>query len=208
MKGIVLLSSGIDSPVAAYLMLKKGVSVTACHMDARPHSDDAGVEKAKSLVERVGVVGGAKVPLYVVPNSGFHEAVRQSATPKYHCVLCKRYMYRLASEIAKKEGADFIITGESIGQVASQTLDNLKILNDAAQVPVVRPLIGFDKDDTIKIARQIGTYDISSIKSVGCPFVPKHPATKVEMQIIINEEDNIDTPALIDEALKNSQMIK
>jgi thiamine biosynthesis protein ThiI len=170
-------------------------------MDARPHSDDAGVEKARELASKLGV------KLIVVPNAGFHEAVRANCRPKLHCVLCKRFMYRVAEAIARKEGADVILTGESLGQVASQTLDNLMVLEQAVSMPVLRPLIGFDKEDTIKIAREIGTYDISSQRSVGCPFVPRKPSTKAKIDEVIKEEGKIDVTDLVAEAVAAAEVM-
>jgi tRNA uracil 4-sulfurtransferase len=191
MKGILLLSGGIDSPVAGYLMLRQGVDVVALHMDARPHTDDAGFRKAVKLAERVGEAAGKEVRLYCAPNAAFHEAVARECRGKLHCILCKRFMYRVAEGIAGKEAADFIITGESLGQVASQTLDNLTVLGAASRIPVIRPLIGFDKEDTIKIARDIGTFELSSMKSGGCPFVPALPSTKARADEVLKEEGKI-----------------
>jgi tRNA uracil 4-sulfurtransferase len=200
MKGILLLSGGIDSPVAGHLMLRQGIDVVAAHMDARPHSDEAGLEKAWKLANKLGV------RLIVVPYARFHEEASKHCKAKLHCILCKRFMYRAAEALSVKEGADFIISGESLGQVASQTLDNLKILNAAVRKPVLRPLIGFDKEDTIKIARELGTFDISSQKSCGCPFVPNQPSTKAKLEDVICEEGKIDIQGLVDEAVNASKV--
>ncbi|MBD3388018.1 MAG: hypothetical protein GF416_03125 [Candidatus Altiarchaeales archaeon] len=200
MKAVALFSSGIDSPVAAYLMAKKGVEVIALHMDSRPHTDDAGVEKARGLAEKVGA------KLRVFNNSRFHQEVRDNCNPKLHCILCKRHMYRVAERIAEREGADFIVTGESIGQVASQTVENLEVLDNAVKMPVIRPLIGFDKEETIRIARDIGTYSISSRKSAGCPFVPKAPATKSRIEDVLKEESKIDLDALVEQGASNAEV--
>jgi thiamine biosynthesis protein ThiI len=202
MKGVALLSSGIDSPVAIHLLVKQDFEVKAVHIDSRPHTDDAGVEKARKLAAKLGVT------VYVIHNAHFHEAVRDRCNPKLHCILCKRFMYRVAEAIVGKEGADFIITGESLGQVASQTLENLKVIEEAVDTAVVRPLIGFDKVDTIKVAREIGTYAISTVKSCACPFVPKRPSTNAKIGEVLKEEGKIDVDALVGEALADAQEIK
>jgi tRNA uracil 4-sulfurtransferase len=200
MKGILLLSGGIDSPVAGHLMLKQGIEIVSVHMDARPHSDEAGLEKAGKLAQKLGV------RLIVVPYTRFHEEAAKHCTAKIHCILCKRFMYRVAEVICKNEHADFIISGESLGQVASQTLDNLKVLNAAVKTPVLRPLIGFDKEDTIIIAREIGTFSISSMKSSGCPFVPHQPSTRAKLDDVICEEGKIDIQSLVEEAVSDSRV--
>jgi tRNA uracil 4-sulfurtransferase len=201
MRGVLLLSGGIDSPVAGYLMLRQGVEVVAVHLDARPHSDEAGLEKARRLAGKLGF------RLHVAPYSRFHEEAALKCKAKIHCILCKRFMYRVAEEVARREGADFIISGESLGQVASQTLDNLRVLNEAVKMPVLRPLIGFDKEDTIRVAREVGTYELSSMKSCGCPFVPKQPSTKARLEEVINEEGNIDILGLVGAAVSNSGVV-
>lgn len=206
MKAVALLSSGIDSPVASYLMMSKGFDVVALHMDARPYSDDAGVEKSLELAKKAGEAADRKVKTYVVPNRAFQEAVKDKCTPRLACVLCKRFMYRVAEAVAEREGAGVIVTGESIGQVASQTLSNLRALDAAISLPVVRPLIGFDKEDTIRVAREIGTFPISSRKSAACPFVPKAPATQAKMDEVLKEEQSIDVDTLVAESLAKAEV--
>jgi tRNA uracil 4-sulfurtransferase len=198
MKGVLLLSGGIDSPVAGYLMLKRGVEVVGLHMDARPHSSEAGLGKAKALAAKLGI------RLIVAPYGRFHEEAARNCKTKIHCVLCKRFMYRVAEAVAVGEGADFIITGESLGQVASQTLDNLAVLDAAAEIPVMRPLIGFDKEDAIRVARAAGTFDVSSADVGGCPFVPHEPSTKARLEAVLGEEAKIDIPGLVGEAVSGS----
>jgi len=201
MKGLLLLSGGIDSPVAGHLMLQEGVEIVAVHLDARPHSDDAGFAKAKSLASKLGV------KLIVVPNAAFHEAVSKNCKAKLHCILCKRFMYRVAEALASREGAQYVVTGESLGQVASQTLANLGVLSQAIETPVLRPLIGFDKEDAIAIGREIGTFELSSAKAVGCPFVPHEPSTKARLNEILSEESKIDIRAFVDDAVSRSQVV-
>jgi tRNA uracil 4-sulfurtransferase len=200
LKGVLLLSGGIDSPVAGYLMAKQGVEIEAVHLDARPHSDEAGLEKALSLGRKLGV------KVNVVPYASFHEEAAEKCKAKLHCILCKRFMYKVAEEFARKSRSDFIISGESLGQVASQTLDNLLVLNEAVKMPVLRPLIGFDKEDTISIARDIGTFELSSTKSCGCPFVPNLPSTKAKLDVVKGEEEKIDIHALVGEAVAKARL--
>ncbi len=201
MKAVALFSSGIDSPVASYLMLKRGVEVHALHTDARPHTDDAGVDKAVDLAKQITKAAGTKLPLTSMSNASFHEAVAGKCNPRYHCILCKRFMYRAAEALAGEIGADCIFTGESLGQVASQTLQNLLVLDESVELPVIRPLIGFDKEDAIKVARDIGTYEISSRKSVSCPFVPKQPSTEALLEDIRAQEAVLDMDGLLKTAV-------
>ena len=204
MKGVLLISTGIDSPVAGYMMLKKGIEVVGVHFNSSEEDDTQVIEE---LAQRLGEVTSKDVTLYVVPNGGFHEQVGKNCNTRFHCILCKRFLYRVAEKIAQKGGCQFLITGESIGQVASQTLGNLRVLDASTTMPVIRPIIGFDKEDTIKIAKDIGTYELSSKVTGGCPYVPKKPATNSQEDTILKEESKIELEKLISEAVGEARQI-
>jgi len=178
---LALVSGGIDSPVAAYIMDRAGADVALLHMDNRPFADDTSVEKVKALAERLREVTGSPFPLYSAPHGIAQEKISKACDRNYQCVLCKRAMLRTAQEIARGLGCGGIVMGDSLGQVASQTLKNLRYVSHGLEVPVVRPLIGYDKIEIEAVAKEIGTYDISIIKSVGCSIVPSKPVTEADL---------------------------
>ncbi len=205
MKGVLLISTGIDSPVAGYLMMKQGVEVVGVHFKTLNSQDTKVISE---LVAHLSKLSGKKMKSYVIPKQEFHDIVDKNCDPHHHCVLCKRFLYMVAEKIAEKEGAEFIITGESMGQVASQTLDNLLVLSDATKLPIMRPLIGFDKEDTIKIARQAGTYEISSQAKGSCPYVPNKPSTSSKKEKILIEESKINLEELVKKAVDEAVILK
>ena len=178
MKGVVLLSDGIDSPVAHYIMQKK-MECIAVHLSTG--YDD----KIKKIM---GLLGGKT---YFVPYDEIKEEILK-VKESYRCIICKRFMYRIAERIAKLEKAGVIITGENIGQVASQTLDNLMAIEQAVAMPVIRPLIAMDKEEIVNIAKKIGTYEISIAQQHRCPIAPKKPVTKARLDRVENEENRVD----------------
>ena len=178
-KAVALLSSGIDSPVAIYLMLKKGLDIIPIHF----RQDEGKHKKVRRIWERLKELYPDRLKDLVVIDVYEHqmpifERLIEMKKEKWICVFCKFTMYKKATEIAKENGAYAIITGDSLGQVASQTLDNLLITSLATDLPILRPLIGFDKEEVVKIAKEIGTFDISIEPEKGCPFVPKHPVVR------------------------------
>lgn len=205
MKAVSLISGGIDSPVATYLMLKKGVEVIGVHMDNRPFTDDKTIEKFLELIKHLEKISNRKIKTYIIPHGNAQMEFAKNCKRKLQCVLCKRMMYRIAAEIAKKEVADAIITGESLGQVASQTLINLEVEGQAIEIPILRPLIGFDKVDTIRIARDIETYEISTIPALSCRIVPKKPATQAKLEEVLAEEEKVDIDSILKDLIKIKQ---
>ncbi|WP_056935013.1 7-cyano-7-deazaguanine synthase [Thermococcus barophilus] len=176
MKAVALLSSGIDSPVAIYLMLKKGLEVIPIHFK----QDEGKYRKVQKIWKQLKELYPERLKELVVVDvyeyqTPVFEKIMEMKKHKWICVFCKFTMYKKATEIARENGALAIITGDSLGQVASQTLDNLFIISLATDLPILRPLIGLDKEEVIKIAKKIGTFDISIKPEKGCPFVPKHP---------------------------------
>ena len=144
---------------------------------------------------------------YVVPHGNSLNLYRKNCDIKFTCIFCKRMLLRYAEKIAEKEGADAIVMGDSLGQVASQTLQNILVIDNAVNIPVFRPLIGLDKEDVVRIAREIGTYDLSILPSDGCNAVPNKPATSAKLDKIIKEEKKIDIVKLNDEAVNEKQEI-
>ena len=190
-KALLLLSGGFDSPVAGHLMRRKGLDVLALHVSLEPVTDDASVTKATRLAAELGFRG-----LYVVrAGDAFKEIVKRTRHPWYF-VLSKRLMMRVASEVARREGCAYLITGESIGQVSSQTLANLAVIDKAASVPVLRPLIGFDKREIIDRAKALGTYDISAGPELCDVLGPEHPRTRATREEVSREEALLDIAAL------------
>ncbi|MBO8175565.1 MAG: 7-cyano-7-deazaguanine synthase [Thermococcus sp.] len=176
MRAVALLSSGIDSPVAIYLMLKKGLEVIPIHFKQNENK----YKKVQKIWKRLKELYPDKLKDLIVVDvyeyqAPIFEKLIELKKEKWICVFCKFTMYKKATEIAKENDAWAIITGDSLGQVASQTLDNLVIISLATDLPILRPLIGFDKEEVVKIAKEIGTFEISIEPEEGCPFVPKHP---------------------------------
>ena len=189
---VSLFSGGIDSPVAAWLMMKRGAEVLPLFMDQRPHVGESYVDR----VERVFKAVERHVPsegfgLHVAPFGEIMDRIMEASKPSLRCVLCKRSMYRVAAAFAAERRARGIVTGESLGQVASQTLDNLYVLDGAAGMPVLRPLIGLDKVEIEKLAREIGTYDISARSVDGCTVVPDRPATRARPEQVAELEEEL-----------------
>ncbi|OGM01338.1 hypothetical protein A3K72_03085 [Candidatus Woesearchaeota archaeon RBG_13_36_6] len=207
MKGLLLISSGIDSPVAGYIMIKRGVEIIAVHFNNLKEEDDKSLRTTKRLVKKLSQIANKRIKLYIIQNHRNQRVIMDNTNRRFQCVLCKRLMYRMAERIAKKEKCDFLITGENLGQVASQTLDNLKVLDDATDMIVLRPLLCNDKNDTIKIAKQIGTYDISIEHKDTCAFVPKRPLTKAKLEKVKVQEEKLDIQKIVDDSIKNAESV-
>jgi len=207
MKGILLISSGIDSPVAGYLMLKKGVEIIAVHMDNQPLVNALPREKTIKLVSKLAELSGRRIKLYIVNHGRNQVEMIRNTERKYQCVLCRRMMFRIAEKIAEKENADFLVTGENLGQVASQTLQNLATEEDAVSMPILRPLLCYDKQEIINIAKEIGTYGISIEAGMCCAAVPPNPATKSKIYIIRQEEEKLNMAEMAEKALESAEVL-
>ena len=184
MRLTALISGGIDSPVAAYMMCKMGAEVILLHMDNRPFADDESVKKVIKLAERLREVSGQEMPLYSAPHGISQERISRTCDTNYQCVMCKRSMLRTVEEFNRTVDSKGVIMGDSLGQVASQTLKNIRAVSHGVTIPVLRPLIGYDKLEIEAIAKEIGTYDISIIRSEGCTIVPSRPITEADMEKI------------------------
>ena len=206
-KLVSLVSGGIDSPVATYLMIKRGVEVVAVHMDNRPFTDDKNLDKALQLVRHVQKVTGSSIKIYVVPHGPNHISFARTCNRHLHCLFCRRMMYRVAQRIAEREGAVGILTGESMGQVASQTVQNINVVNQVAKLPIIRPLIGLDKEEIIEIARRIGTFEISTLPGLCCTIVPKQPSTAAKLADVLEEEGKVDIETLVEKSLEGMYVL-
>ncbi len=204
---VSLISGGIDSPVATYLMLRLGAELILVHMDNRPFIDERPIEKVKKLAAVLAKKAGKGLKLYLVPQGRSQHEIVKNCPRKLTCVLCRRAMYRAAEAIAIKEGAWGIVTGENLGQVASQTLDNLAAEDSAISIPVHRPLIGFDKEDTIRIAKKIGTYDISILPGECCSMVPPYPETHAKLSEIEAAEKKLDIGGMVKKAVDSAELL-
>jgi thiamine biosynthesis protein ThiI len=180
-KVVSLFSGGIDSPVASWLMMKRGCSPFLLFCRYVPVK---------------------KYDLYTLPMGSIMKAILTKVPPKFLCVCCKRMMYRLGCHFANQFHCQGLVTGENLGQVASQTLYNLRVLDEAASLPVFRPLIGYEKLETIRLAKQIGTFNLSTTSVQGCEAVPSKPSTKARLSIIKKIEEELDIPSLISRAYK------
>jgi len=199
LRGIVLISGGIDSPVAAYLMGRQGAELVYAHFDNRPYTSDQEIGKAITLMKKVDDALGRKSTRLLVPHGSAQTEFARSCKRNMECVLCRRMMFRVAERLAEKHGACCIITGESLGQVASQTLANINVEERATKFPILRPLIGFDKIEIERIAKRIGTYDISIQPGLCCTIAPKKPSTYSKLETAVQEECKVDLEGLAEQ---------
>jgi thiamine biosynthesis protein ThiI len=207
MKFVSLVSSGIDSPVATYLLSRHGADIILVHGDGRPFTDDLEIENFIRLAKHLKIKTNNILKAFIIPHGDSLKIFKQKCKQRYVCILCKRMLVRYAEEIAEKEKAEAIIMGDSLGQVASQTLQNLRAVEDAVDIPILRPLIGLDKEDIIQIAKKIGTYNLSIMPSAGCKAVPSKPATKARLEDVLAEEKKIDVKKLLGQAIKKAELI-
>ena len=207
MKFVSLISSGIDSPVATYLFSKKSTKIILIHADGRPYTDDREIKNFINLVTHLKKQVKIKMKSIIIPHGENLNIYRKNCNIKYTCIFCKRMLLRYAEKILIQEEAEAIIMGDSLGQVASQTLFNLKVVDQSITSPVLRPLIGLDKEDIIKIAKRIGTYDISIKPSDGCRAVPSKPSTKAKIENILFEENKINVQKMVEEAVSKKEFI-
>lgn len=209
-KATVLLSGGIDSPVSAFMTAKRGIEVDCVYFDSPPYTSQRAKQKVIDLAARIAeFTGGLK--LYVVPFTEIQLAIYNNIPPEKLTILLKRQMLAVADKIAEKSGSLALVTGDSVGQVASQTLHAINAINPASTIPVLRPLCGLDKQEITDIAKKIGTYDISIRPYEDCCtiFVPKHPETKPKKNIIEKWEGKLkDLDKLIEKAVEDAEVIE
>lgn len=203
-QSLMMLSGGIDSPVAAYLMLKRGIRISCIHFASPPYTQEGVIYKLKELLGTLNRYQ-SKIDLYVIPFTKLQEKIYEQVRPSYTITIMRRMMYRLSERLANRLHIKMLVNGESIGQVASQTLDSMHTINAVTTMPVIRPLATVDKEDIIKLARKIKTYDISIQPYEDCCtiFTPVNPETKPRILIAEEDEAKFDFEALIEEALDN-----
>ena len=209
-KTLLMISGGIDSVVAGYLAIKKGMSVDAIHFAAPPYTSPLAVQKVIDLLETiVPYTEYQNINLYVVPFTDIQKAIYDFTKEDYCITIMRRMMYRISEKLARKIGALAIINGENIGQVASQTLESIDTIESVVKIPIIRPLAIFDKQDIINIATKIKTYDISILPYEDCctVFVPRHPQIKPNLNYTIVEENKINFEDMIVKALNDSKKI-
>ena len=202
-KVVVLLSSGIDSPVAAYLMMKRGCEVIALHCNNDPFSGPKVTENFNLLVDQLNIyASGSPIRRRVMDYGEYLQAAKERAPEKMTCVLCKSGMYRIAEKLAQKLGADAIVDGSSVGQVASQTMSNILATRYGVDMPILSPLIGLDKEEITAIAKEIGTFEISKIDDGGCSAVPRYPETRADLERVKEACEAMNQDAEIEKAFE------
>ena len=206
-KATVLISGGIDSPVAAFMMAKRGLTLNAVHFASPPYTSPQSEDKVHRLLKQVAAYSGS-ITLFTVGFTEIQEAIRDNCPEDMFTLIMRRFMMRIASAIAEKEDSKALITGESLGQVASQTLPAIACTDAVASMPVFRPLIGNDKNEIITVSRKIETFDISIEPFEDCctVFTPKHPKTKPTLQMLEEAEKSLDIDALVSSAVENTKV--
>ena len=207
-KGLLMLSGGIDSPVAGYLALKRGIKIDAIYFEAIPHTSLNAREKVKTLAKEL-LKYTTDINLYVVPITKLQEQIYKNCDSTYIITILRRMMYRISEKLANKNEQLVLINGESIGQVASQTLNSMRVINEVVKIPVIRPVACLDKLEIIEIAKKINTYETSILPYEDCCtiFVPRHPVINPKHEKCLKEEQKINYEQLIKESIDNTMII-
>lgn len=208
-RATLLISGGIDSPVAGWMMAKRGVEIEAVHFCSPPYTSELAKEKVISLAKILaGYTGG--FTMYIVPFTDQQLAIRDNCPEEHLTLIMRRMMMKTAEKIAERNKSHALITGESLGQVASQTIEALAVTNSAVEMNVLRPLIGMDKEEIVELARRIGTFETSILPYEDCctVFVPKHPTTRPKLENVLKSEEKIDMDYWVNKALEDTQWIR
>lgn len=207
-KGLLLVSGGIDSPVAGFMLARRGVEIDALHFFSPPYTGVKAREKVIELCKIVSQYSG-KINLYIANFTEPQLAIRDNCPPEQMVLLMRRIMMRVAERVANEKGCDALITGENLGQVASQTMKSIVATNDVCSIPVFRPLIGMDKNDIIDIAKKIGTFETSILPYEDCCtiFVPKHPETQPKIEKLERSETHLEIDKIVDEVVNNLELV-
>ena len=207
-KGLLMLSGGIDSPVAGYLTLKRGVDLECLYFESPPHTS---IEAQNKVIELANIINNysGNIKVNIVPFTKLQEEIYKNVPSSYNITIMRRMMYRIAEKVAKKNNCKVIINGESIGQVASQTLTSMQVINSVTNMPVIRPVACLDKLEIIKISNDINTYETSILPYEDCCtiFLPKHPVINPDINKCIQYENSFDYETLIDECINNIKVV-
>ncbi|MEJ8544025.1 tRNA uracil 4-sulfurtransferase ThiI [Brevibacillus borstelensis] len=204
-KVLLLLSGGIDSPVAGWMMMKRGVTLEAIHFHSPPFTSERSLEKVRDLAHKLTKWGGT-IRLHVVPFTDIQTAIRQNCPEDYLITIMRRFMMRISERIANDNNALALATGESLGQVASQTLESMNTINDVVSIPILRPLVAMDKSEIMDISRRIDTYELSILPFEDCCtiFTPKKPVTRPKAYLAERFEEKLDVDAMVEDAVNRT----
>ena len=207
-KGLLMLSGGIDSPVAGYLAMKRGIKLECIYFESPPHTSIAAKNKVKTLVTKLNKYQPT-IKLHVINFTNIQESIYKNIDSTYMITIMRRMMYRIAEKVLKERNCLVLVNGESVGQVASQTLTSMQVINNVTNIPVIRPVACLDKLEIIDIAKKIDTYETSILPYEDCCtiFLPKHPVINPELEKAIKYEESFDYQALIDEAVNTRETI-
>ena len=207
-KGLLMLSGGIDSPVAGYMAMKRGIKIECIYFESPPHTSPAAKEKVKKLVSILNTYQ-ASIKLHIINFTEIQEAIYKNMNPEYMITIMRRMMYRISERVMNDRNCLVLVNGESVGQVASQTLTSMSVINSVTNIPVIRPVACLDKLEIIDIAKKIGTYDVSILPYEDCCtiFLPKHPVINPKIDKAIEYENTIDWKSMVDRAVNNRQTI-
>lgn len=207
-KALLLLSGGIDSPVAGWLTMKRGIVIETIHFYSYPYTSERAKEKVEDLARVLAGFSG-QINVHIVPFTKIQEAISASCYESLWITIMRRFMFRIAEKIAQERRALALVTGESLGQVASQTLESMHVINHVITMPVIRPLVTCDKEEIMQLAQKIGTYDISIRPYIDCctAFLPQEPKTKPKLDICEKEETRLEVEDLIQDAIENTEML-
>ncbi|MCR5648288.1 MAG: tRNA 4-thiouridine(8) synthase ThiI [Oscillospiraceae bacterium] len=208
-RAVTLLSGGIDSPVSTWMIARRGVEVIPVHFFSPPYTSEAAKRKVLELA-RLLLPWCGKLMVEIVPFTEIQEQIRLKCPEEYFTLIMRRFMMRLAQNVAELNGCRALVTGENLGQVASQTMEALAVTEDACSLPILRPLIGMDKTEIIGLARKIGTFDTSILPYEDCctVFTPRHPKTKPRLEDVVAAESVLDIDALVAEAAANTERVR
>ena len=204
---MLLLSGGIDSPVAGYLALKRGVELEAIHFHSYPFTSERAQQKVEDLGKILTRYGG-KIRLHLVPFTEIQTEISQKCLDSYSITIMRRMMLRIAEKISEKQGALALVTGESLGQVASQTLESMRVINEVTKMPILRPLVGMDKQEIMVLAKQIGTYETSILPYEDCctVFLPRNPKTRPNPTVTVKNESQLAVEELVERAVAGTEV--
>ena len=208
-RAALLLSGGIDSPVSSYMIAKRGVKLEMVHFFSPPYTSDEAKEKALSLAKLL-VPWCGRLTVQIVPFTEIQEEIRRNCPEEFFTLIMRRFMMRISQRVADQVKAKALVTGENLGQVASQTMEALRVTEDVVDLPVLRPLIGMDKEEIVRLSRKIGTFDTSILPYEDCctVFTPRHPRTKPNLDEVREAEAVLDIEGLIDRAMTNREFVR